>query len=189
MPNNILRQIMLPLKAIDRALPKSGLIYEVGSGTGSIGAFLAQKYPTRQVVCIDTNVKKIHQAKNLSVLHNINFQLEDAVNYSYLKCDGIVMSDFLHHLDLQQQNKILSSTTKSLNKGGTLIIKEIDLGDGILMILSRLWDFLLYPKDSIFYRKKSEWKKILGNLGYSVQVSRQVHWFPGSTYLYICIKK
>ena len=99
------------------------------------------------------------------------------------------MSDFLHHLSFENQERLLRKAVKKLDHGGMLILKEIDQNDGWRMVASRIWDFLLYPKESIYYRKKTELIELLFTLGMKVKHERVVAWFPGSTYLYICQKK
>jgi len=183
------RNWMLPVKKINQTLSKSGLIYEVGSGHGSLAYELAKNFPRRQVVGIDIDQAKIAIAKNLFVNSNLTFRVDDAKTFSYLHCDGVVLSDFLHHLKLNDQVAVLKQAINKLNKQGYLLVKEIDLHDSWRMRLSRLWDWLLYPRDQIYYRSKSDWVKLLHQLGLEVKVTREVVWFPGSTYLYICQKK
>lgn len=179
-----LRNLMLPLAKIDAALPKTGLIYEIGCGMGVISQYMA-RHKSRRIVGIDTNIKKIrHNAST-----NLSFVQVDAATFSYQSCVGAVLSDFLHHVDYPTQGKILTRLTGKISKKGILVVKEIDRDDRIRMWLSRFWDFMFYPNDRIFYRSKNELQSYLRKLGFKVRVSQEVKWFPGSTYLYICTKR
>lgn len=180
-----LRNLMLPLAKIDAALPKKGLIYEIGCGMGVISNYLSQ-IESRRIVGIDTDLEKIEHDQPAETL---SFVQADAATFSYQSCVGAVLSDFLHHVDYLTQEKILRRLTGKINKNGVLIVKEIDDGDGIRRWMSRFWDFIFYPQDKIYYRTKQDLWVLLKNLGYEVKLTREVIWFPGSTYFYICTKK
>lgn len=184
-----LRNLMLPIVEINKALPKSGLVYEIGSGVGSLADQLAKHNKNLNIVGIDVNIEKIGRARNTYIRPNLKFLVTDAVKFPYQPHEGAVMSDFLHHISYLNQEKLLEVLTKKLKKKGTLIIKEIAKDDGIFRWLSWLWDFLLYPEDRIYYRTRKDWANLLVTLGYDVEIKRAAHWFPGSTHLFVCRKK
>lgn len=184
-----MRSAMLPVDEIDAALPEKGIIYEIGSGWGSLANAIAEAGPKRIVIGIDTDNAKIKQAKSINHSDNVQFILGEALTFNYKDFSGVVMSDFLHHIDFETQKKILTRIASKITKNGVLVIKEISKNDGLLTICSRVWDFILYPRDSIYYREKENWSNILRDLGFDVSVKREVPWFPGSTFLFICIKK
>ncbi len=175
---------MLPLQEMHDVLPKAGLIYEVGCGTGVISRYIAG-IPKRQVVGIDHELDKIDRTR---LMPNLSFKSADALKFSYRVCTGVVLSDFLHHISFTSQGVLLKELTKKIKINGVLVIKEIARDDGIFMWLSRLWDFLLYPEDRINYRSRREWVSLLNDLGFIVKVQRTARWFPGSTHLFVCRK-
>ena len=183
-----LRNLILPVAEINRALPRTGTIYEIGSGWGSLAFEIAGKFSDRKVLALDIDAKKVLSARAKYTLKNLKFIVGDARKYKFHSCTGFVLSDFLHHIDFSAQEKILHQLTQKLSNRGILILKEIDKDDGWRKWTSRLWDWILYPHDRIFYRNKSEWVRLLQKMGFNVAVSRKVRWFPGSTYIYICIK-
>ncbi len=183
-----LRNFILPIKEINQLLPVSGIIYEVGCGYGSLSYEISGFSVDRQVVGIDINKRKINDAENAFNKPNLDYVAADALNYTFKNCSGVVLSDFLHHVDWISQQKILDQVIIKLNKGGILILKEIVSDDGWRMRVSRLWDLVLYPFDRIYYRSRSEWKKVLLNAGLSVDIQRHISWFPGSTILFVCKK-
>lgn len=183
-----LRNFILPISEINRSLPVSGTIYEIGCGYGSLCFEIAAYSTERRVIGIDLNKLKIKEAQHNYETTNLSFVAEDAKRFSYKSCNGVIFSDFLHHVDLLSQLKILEIVTKNLENGGILILKEIVKDDGWRMWASRLWDFLLYPFDKINYRSRSEWEKILVEFKLEVEVKRHVSWFPGSTILFVCKK-
>lgn len=182
------RSLILPIKQINKALPLEGIVYEIGSGHGSLAYEIARYSSDRKVIGLDLNKEKIEKAQDLFVAKNLQFVKEDALTFSYKKCEGLILSDFLHHITFEMQEKIIKKISSVLNQDGVLIIKEIDQADVLRMYLSRLWDFVLYPQEKIYYRTKKAWQKLLGANGFEVSVRREVPWFPGSTYLFICRK-
>lgn len=183
-----LRNLILPLNDINESMPLSGLIYEIGSGYGTLSFELARYSSKRRVIGIDTDEQKINKAKKLFSTPNLTFIQSDANTLNFQKCVGVVMSDFLHHISYMQQQKLLTRLSKKIRKSEVLVIKEIDRADGWRKLMSRMWDLLFYPKDTICYLEIKELVEILEKLGFSVKVKRKIIWFPGSTYLFICQK-
>jgi 2-polyprenyl-3-methyl-5-hydroxy-6-metoxy-1,4-benzoquinol methylase len=179
-----LRELILPIDEINNAIPKSGKIIDFGCGQGQIAYFLSRQL-NRQVIGIDANYKRLPKYTQ----KNLTFKKADITKLSIEKINGAVLSDVLHHLSLKNQNKLLEKIYKNLEKNGVLIIKEIDTGEFIRSNLSRLWDFILYPRDKIVFSNSNYLKKILINFGFEVTISRPCRYFPGSTTLYICTKK
>lgn len=180
---NKLRNYILPLDLIDKNLPPKGKIVDLGCGEGTVALSLANN-KARQVIGIDINKKRIpvSRKKNLKfIVDNLN-----SINLSSIQ--GAVLSDVLHHLNYKQQYTLISKVYHYLEKGGVLIVKEIDKEELIRSSLSRLWDFLLYPKDKIFFSKKSDFEMVLKKIGFQTRVLRPCRYFPGSTTLYICKK-
>lgn len=182
--HNFLRNLMIPLRQIDEALPQEGLILDLGCGEGAISAFLAGK-KTRNVVGVDIDKKRVQQIHQ----KNLKFITGNAVNFNVASADGIVISDVLHHINFQDQEKLLKNISRNLKKGGIVVIKEIDTGEFIRSWLSRFWDFIFYPMEKIYFSSAKDLTAKLTKLGFSVKIKREYLFFPGSTTLYICIKK
>jgi 2-polyprenyl-3-methyl-5-hydroxy-6-metoxy-1,4-benzoquinol methylase len=183
-----LRLGILPVDLIDAALPV-GTIYEIGSGYGVLGWKLAALNARRKIIAIDKDTQKIATANQRYKLANLSFASGDALTYPYKSCAGAILSDFLHHLPYGRQDILLKRVASKIKSKGVLVVKEIDRTDFVRMLLSRMWDFIFYPRDKIYYRNKSELVSLITKLGFKVTARRAVLWFPGSTVLYTCIKK
>lgn len=181
--HNFLRNLMIPLQQIDEALPQHGLILDLGCGEGAVSSFLAGK-KARNVIGIDIDKKRVQQAyqKNLKFIHG------NAINFNVAGADGIVISDVLHHINFQDQEKLLKNISANLKKGGVVVIKEIDTGEFIRSWLSRFWDFVFYPMKKIYFSNAHDLTAKLTKLGFSVKIKREYLFFPGSTTIYICTK-
>ncbi|MCR4324891.1 MAG: class I SAM-dependent methyltransferase [Candidatus Curtissbacteria bacterium] len=178
-----LRPLILPLSQIDSLLPKQGTIVELGCGQAVIAIYLA-KNKKRKVIGVDQDTSRL--PKNST--KNLKFINADIRTYKLEKADGVVISDVLHHISSKDQEKILQNIANSLRKGKILIIKEIDTEEKVRSKLSRLWDFILYPRDHIDYWSSSALKSQLERLGFRVEIKRTIRPFPASTTLFICIK-
>jgi 2-polyprenyl-3-methyl-5-hydroxy-6-metoxy-1,4-benzoquinol methylase len=184
-----LKKLMLPLREIEKEIPRKGLIIDIGCGEGVVSWFLAQKSTYRQVLGIDKNISKIKTAKIFqSYLENLNFISKDVFDYSFPPCGAVVLSDLLHHLSFSKQKALLKRIYQKLDKNGVCLIKEIDKEDKIRVFLSRLWDLLFYPNEKIYYWRKKDLKEELENLGFKVKIKKVKLWFPGSTVLFVCQK-
>ncbi len=178
-----LRLLILPLKEIDRAIPKKGLIIDLGCGEGVIALYLSKKL-NRQVVGIDANKKRLPK----STQKNLIFRNADITKLSFEKINGAVVSDVLHHLPLKKQHELITNIYINLKRDGVLVIKEIDTSEFIRSKLSRVWDFILYPQDKITFTSHKYLKEILTKTGFKVKITRPCRYFPGSTTLYVCTK-
>lgn len=186
----LLRWLICPFHLMEQYLPKKGTIIDIGCGEGVFCQYLARSGERRTVIGIDTNGKRIELAKRAGrFLGNLQFKKQNALSINFSQIDVIVMSDFFHHLNTISQKKLLKSIASGLKKGGVLLIKEISSGDLLRSRLSRFWDFVFYPKDTIYYREKNELKRTLGSLGFGVKVKKEALHFPGSTHLFLCTKQ
>lgn len=183
-----LRNLILPIEMINKSLPQAGLIYEIGSGHGGLAYHVALFSEKRRVIGIDVDKAKGTWGDRPR-LSNLELVIADATNYAFKACQGAVMSDFLHHVDYNTQEKILKKVRHKMSPDSVLVIKEIDDAGGWRKWLSRLWDLLLYPRDTIYYRSRRDWTQLLTSLGFSVTSLQTVKWFPGSTILYVARRK
>jgi trans-aconitate methyltransferase len=81
----------------------------------------------RKILGIDYDTDKIELANNcISKNDRIRFVSADAAEYDYPNADIFLMSDVLHYMPEEKQNKLLSSCVSKLNPGGTIIIRDAD---------------------------------------------------------------
>lgn len=180
---NFLRSLMLPLREIDEILPERGEIIDLGCGEGVTAKYLA-RVNSRRVTGVDNNNKRLQNSEQ----KNLKFVLADIRKFDLKGADAIIISDVLHHLNYEEQKKLLNKIASHLKKDGTFIIKEIDTNEFIRSKLSRFWDFVFYPSDEIYYHNSKDLTQKLRALGFKVDFKRVTRLFPGSTNLFICQK-
>lgn len=180
---NFLRSLMLPLREIDEILPERGEIIDLGCGEGVTAKYLA-RVNSRCVTGVDNNNKRLQNSEQ----KNLKFVLADIRKFDLKGADAIIISDVLHHLNYEEQKKLLNKIASSLGKDGVFLIKEIDTGEFVRSKLSRFWDFVFYPKDKIFYLRCDNLKTYLEKIGFEVTITRPMRLFLGSTTLFNCKK-
>lgn len=185
-----LRELTLPSSIFDVTLPKQGCILDLGCGTGPVSLYLALSSSKRSVIGWDIDIKRIKTAKKIAQnFPNLNFELKNAggrINIKDIK--GVVASDFLHHLNFNQQEKTIRNISEALSRNGVFVIKEVDKSQKIRSLCSLFWDRFFYPTDTSYFRTKNDWLKLLKKYKFNVTVQNKLPWFPGSTTLFICKK-
>lgn len=185
---SLLKRLILPLKNMDKALPKSGTILDLGCGEGLVSHHLSTQ-KKRQIIGIDLDPQKIKIANNKRK-SNLKFITGSILNYAPLKkISGCVLADVLHHLSKKSQLALLKKISKIIKPGGVLVIKEINTDDVLRSTLSRIWDFIFYPNDKINYFSKSQLIQILAKQGFTIRHEQTNLLSPASVHLFIATKK
>lgn len=175
---------MLPFKEINDLTPKKGTIVDLGCGEGTIAQFLAHQ-KRRIVIGVDLNKKRLQKSHH----QNLSFEHKNIKTYNLKNVDCVILSDVLHHMSFNDQDQVLINIAKGLKKEGVLLIKEIDTSEFIRSRLSRIWDFVFYPKERIYFNNAQTLLEKIEKLGFSVNIMRPTRFFPGSTTLFVCKKQ
>jgi 2-polyprenyl-3-methyl-5-hydroxy-6-metoxy-1,4-benzoquinol methylase len=102
--------------------------------------------PYRKITGIDYDEEKIQVANNcFSKDENINFIATDAVGFSFDNYDAIIMSDVLHYLDANAQQKLIEKCLQQLEPGWYSFYTRCECGFKAASFL--------YKDDRIFFNK------------------------------------
>ena len=182
-----LRWAICPFRMMELFLPEQGTIIDVGCGEGVLATYVALVSQDRTVVGIDLDQRRVAVAQtaadgvsNLRFLHG---RLEEHIPRTV---DGIVMSDFLHHVPLEEQRTLLRLSFEHLTDGGVLLIKEVNRGLSLQYGLSWLADKILYGREPVFHRRQEDLCTDLRAAGFCVRVHKRPNLL--STYLFLCQK-
>lgn len=97
-------------------------VLELGSGTGKIVKYLAQRVPQGGVIGIDSSKRMIEHCGKVRMPGNVAFELKKAEDTSYTdEIDSIVMVASMHWI--KDQKKVLSNCAQALKLNGKLIIQ------------------------------------------------------------------
>lgn len=147
---------------IERMVPKKGTILDLGCGYGIFANYLALASPSRKMIGIDTDRKKIKNACK-GVL-NTSFKVGDATKMKIKNLTAIILHDVLHHLNsYTQQEQLIKDCKNMLKRNGILIIVEVNNTPLWKLILGRATDFLMYKGQQVYYRYKKNMLKLLQN--------------------------
>lgn len=163
----VLRQMICPFQRMCTFFNNSTRIADIGSGHGVFTLFCGITIPKAQIIGFEPNEKRVRIGmKAAEQLKNVTFIC--GTFHENEEVDAVCLSDVLHHIGEKDQEILISTIFNALPSGGKLLIKEICTNDGLKYCLSSLSDKLLYPKDTITFRSKHEWSRLLKQAGFSV---------------------
>ena len=183
----VVRIVILPFGKLNKIVPQSGTIVDIGCGNGGLTNYLSL-FGNRNLIGIDLSKKRISSAIK-SRRKNVKFILGDATQIELPKVDCYMMVDILHHISFPAQEKLLLFLSKSLKNNSILIVKDVDPSDKIPFLFGHIIEKILYPEEIIYTRSKKEWLKLFNFLGLSAIIEEGIFYFPDSTKIFILKKK
>jgi uncharacterized protein len=111
----------------DQLLPAKGRILDIGCGYGFMSYMLHWLSAGREVKGLDYDEEKIATAQHCHLRNeHVSFEHADITNYAFEKYDAFVISDVLHYLQPEEQEKVLSACISQLNDNGVIIVRDGD---------------------------------------------------------------
>jgi len=106
-------------------LPEKGAILDLGCGYGFLCYMLQFLSAERTITGVDYDDEKIETANHAYLkTDRLRFFLADITQYPLEKYDGIIISDVLHYLQPDAQERLLDRSFEALNPDGRLIIRS-----------------------------------------------------------------
>ena len=178
-----IRSILLFVETIERWVPTKGLIYDIGCGYGLCSAYFSLKQPSRRIVGVDIDQKRIDTASSaFKELKNISFECRDLVRDKGIgDCDCIVLYDLLHHVDANTKRKILKACKNKVeNRKGIVIIKEIDGAKKGRLLFTYIFDRIMSGNSTLDYTTSKHMMSLLESLGFKIEHVEALRsfWFP-----------
>ncbi|MBN8696757.1 MAG: 1-acyl-sn-glycerol-3-phosphate acyltransferase [Bacteroidetes bacterium] len=114
-------------RLFESLLPKKGTITDIGCGYGFLPYMLSFMSEDRIVIGTDYDEEKIAVADHcFSKTDKLSFFAADATKCELPKSDAFIMSDILHYLPKQEQEKLIVKCMNSLNDGGMILLRDAD---------------------------------------------------------------
>ncbi len=111
--------------AFHNLLPIRGNILDLGCGYGFLCHMLQFLSKERFITGVDYDEQKIATAQaTYSRTERVSFYCEDVTRFQLEKYDGIVISDVLHYLTPDRQDRLIRLCMNALLPGGILIIRD-----------------------------------------------------------------
>ena len=179
---------LCPFLLIDKCLPQKGKIVDVGSGYGLLGHVIARNQ-NRKVYGIDLSKKRVDIARrSINGKKNLFFERKNVKDLKLGDCDGIVMSDFLHHISFKDQENLIRQARGKLKNGGILAIQDIDKKPKWKYAFAAGLDLILNGFPYLYYRRKENIKTMLERNGFQVEIVPADKGLPLPDILFICTK-
>ena len=119
------RAFLSDLAVVERYVPKKGFIVDLGCGHGLFACVMREASPTRRVLGIDLDERKIEVArKAIRDTQWLRFEVGNIVTDTPPKCDGVTIVDVLYLLPFDQQEQVLKNAASALGEGGPLVVKS-----------------------------------------------------------------
>lgn len=184
-----LRVGILPAVEIDKIIPKSGTILDIGCGNGGLTNYLSIGSPKRKLIGIDLSKSRITDAlKTISKNRRTSFINADVTKIKLPKVDVYTIVDVLHHISYSNQEKLISFLAKKLARTSILLIKEVDDSNKLPFLFGHIFEKVLYPREKINTRSRSQWERIFDKYGLTYTVKGGVWYFNDSTTIFILKK-
>lgn len=184
-----------PFREIEIVVPRAGKIVDLGCGDGVFTNCFALTGPQRMLTGIELNKERIVEADK--GLKNTRFIHADVLKKNFFQPDVFLMIHLLHHLlSRTDQEKLIKKCSKTLKKGGKLVVVEVDVKPTFKYLVSWLTDHFVVPilfegkifESKIYFRKKEEWLKVLKENGFSCKVVSAEKGKPFSHVIFDCTK-
>ena len=161
------------LELLDRLVPKSGRILDMGCGFGLFSLFLAMRSPERILHGVDLSEKRIRAAR-LSAerlrLTNVQFEQADICDYAVTgEWDGIFTLDLLHHVVPASRKAFLTAAKNHLKTDGVLVIKDITTRPWWKMAFTWVLDQAMAGPCHVWYQSVAAQTQELEDFGFAVR--------------------
>lgn len=119
------RTLLSDLESIERYVPESGTVVDLGCGHGLFANLMALRSKRRRVIGMDLAPEKIGIATT-TIRHrdNLDFICADFFEAHIPDCDAITIVDVLYLMPAEEQLRILRECRRKLGDGGLLVWKS-----------------------------------------------------------------
>src|SRR5438445_7639811 len=118
------RAFLSDLAVVERYVPNKGFIVDLGCGHGLFACLLREASPTRRVLGMDLDPRKIDIARGaIRDTQWLRFEVGDIVSTPPPKCDAATIVDVLYLLPFDQQEQVLKNAASALGEATPLIVK------------------------------------------------------------------
>jgi 2-polyprenyl-3-methyl-5-hydroxy-6-metoxy-1,4-benzoquinol methylase len=184
-----LRLAICPIEEVERLVPPTGDILDLGCGFGALSYLMAWKSAGRQVLGIEKEARRVKAARQAAgERKNLRFIQGDVHQSDLGAADCIVMNDFFHHVPHALQIPLLKKCHAALRPGGTLIIKEVAKSSTWKYLFNYLHDFLRNGNLPFFCLDTPVLGSLLELVGFQVSVTDLATGYPYPHVLYVCTK-
>ncbi len=174
-----------PFAALEREIPLSGDILEVGCGHGVFSTYMAICSRSRHVVGVDIDADKIELAQQAAARlepgeGDVSFRVSPSGEVP--RHDGgwdcIVFADVLYLLTAERRDALLAECAEALAPGGLLVVKEVDTEPALKARIAQFQEVLatrvlrITDGDALDFPSAGELRDVLDGLGLETRAKR-----------------
>lgn len=175
------------MPAVERLVPESGTVLDLGCGHGIFANLMGLRGPARTILALERNAAKAALARDR--VTNVRVEDRDVSKADLPPVDVVTLIDVLHHLDsFDDQGPLLDAVQRILPPGGTLVLKEVTTSRPVRYRLTRILDRLSYPRDRFYFRPHEEFQAMLEARGFAVAFHPLWARVPYAHYAFVATK-
>jgi SAM-dependent methyltransferase len=164
-----IRLKLAPIVKIEAYVPASGMILDLGCGSGIFANILLLGSAQRTVKGIDLNPGRIKIARAIAAGNpKMEFAQGDAGSYPIERCAAVTLIDLLHHMEIGKQNSLLQQLYDGLSDGAVLLIKDLEKAPRWKYLFHYMQDSLSY-RSKLYFRSAPEMCADLNKIGFAVE--------------------
>ena len=183
-----LRFLICPFRRVEPAVPKWGVVVDIGCGYGLFANLLAVRSEARQVTGCDIDPGRINVARSsVGSRNNICFSVSNKA-VTLPSCDAVTLLDVLHHVAPDVRLRLLQEVFQKLRPGGELVIKDIDKTPRFKYLWNYLHDWVMTQGKPCYYLGSFEMCRLLEEIGFVVVPEPLETRDPYPHILYRCTK-
>ena len=189
------RAFLSDLAIVERYVPKKGFIVDLGCGHGLFACVLREASPTRRVLGIDLDERKIEIARTaIKDTQWLRFETGNIVSDLPPKCDAVTIVDVLYLLPFDQQEQVLKNAASALGEGGPLIVKAQEARMDPRFALTYLQEMVTVSlgftrggRDRFYFPSRAQSLAMFERAGFAVDVV-EMHRRPYTDVVYLARK-
>lgn len=181
-------------QVMEKYVPTSGQIVDLGCGFGMLTVYLALLSQARQVRGIDISRRRLRAANFVSAhIQNVAFEYSDLLQHTFDRCNCILLIDTLHYFPVPAQNKLLKKCYERIRPGGRLLLRDSNKDRRFRHFVTRSHETIMtrsgFTKgEMLCFRSFVELRSYLEGLGFFVDALPLWHMTPFADTLLICTK-
>jgi ubiquinone/menaquinone biosynthesis C-methylase UbiE len=186
---------LTPYSHMASRLPEKGKVLDLGCGHGLFALAAGLSSSSRKIVGIDHDSERI--SLGLRATQDLpNIQLKEGSltqpSQETQSYSAVTMIDVMHYFDPRTQDSLIQNAYQLLERGGTLLVREVDPQAGLTSVWNRFYEkiatgigFTRAEKSTLHFRTRSAWEDLMKKNGFQVR-SERCSSFLFADILYIC---
>lgn len=110
-------------------IDKDSSIIDLGCGYGYVSFLVSELYPETKITAVDYDAEKIDVAKHCFIGKNIEFIHHNIIDYDLPQANTYIISDMLHYISREEQEKLIIKIVNKLPNNGKIIIRDANSED------------------------------------------------------------